>query len=91
MANVSVEKSAVVKSIALCNRTIQHYKQTAAYMEKQYREAGNGWHDAKYAQLGAVVNDCTTALKSPVAELEDCLRKLNELLKAIERYESENL
>lgn len=91
MANVSVEKSAVVKSIALCNHTIQQYKQTAAYMEKQYREAGTNWRDAKYAQLGVVVNDCTTALKAPVAELEECLRKLNEILKAIERYESENL
>lgn len=91
MANVSVEKSAVIKSIALCNHTIQQYKQTAVYMGKRYREAGVGWHDAKYAQLGAVINDCTSALNAPIAELEECLGKLNEILKAIERYENETL
>lgn len=91
MGNVSVEKSAVEKSIALCTRTIEQYKQTSGFLQKKYRDAGIGWHDEKYRQLGGLVNDCTTALNAPISELEECLHKLNEILKAIEKYESENL
>lgn len=91
MAKVSVEKSAVEKSIVLCEHTIRSYEEAAGYLEKQYRMAGSGWNDVKYRQLGEVVHDCTTALNRPVSELQECLDKLRMLLKAIEQYENENL
>lgn len=91
MATVSVEKSVVEKSIVLCDRTIQQYRQIAAYLDRQYLAAGNGWNDAKYRQLGNVVHGCTNALTRPLAELEECLGRLREFLKTIERYENENL
>lgn len=91
MAKVSVEKSAVEKSIALCESAIRNYEEAAGYLEKQYRIAGSGWNDDKYKQLGNVVQDCTTALNRPVSELEECLEKLRLMLKAIEQYENENL
>lgn len=91
MAAISVEKSAVEKSILLCERTIQQYRQIAAHLERQYRAAGSSWNDVKYRQLGNVVHDCTGALTHPLSELEECLGRLRVLLKAIERYENENL
>lgn len=91
MASVSVEKDVVRKSIVLCNKSIQQYKQSAQALERKYQEAGCSWHDVKYKQLGGVVQECTTALKTPVKELEECVRKLNELLKAMEKYENENI
>lgn len=91
MAKVSVERAVLVQSIALCNRSIQQYKQTSHSLEMKYREAGGNWHDEKYRQLGGVVNECITALNAPQKEMEECLDKLNELLKAIESYERENL
>ena len=91
MANVFVEKDVVRKSIVLCNKSIQQYKHTAQYLEKNYQDAGNTGRDVKYKQLGGVVQECTGALKTPVKDLEECVKKLNELLLAIEKYEGENM
>lgn len=89
MANV--EKNAVFKSIVLCKKTIEQYKQTSQYLKKQYLNAGTTWRDQKYNQLGLVLKDCTAAMHSPVKELEECVYSLNEILRAIEKYEKENL
>ena len=91
MANVSVEKDVVRKSIILCNRSINEYKKAARSLVEDYRVAGGSWSDAKYRQLGGLVAECTNSMKIPVTELEECVKKLNELLKAIEKYESENI
>ena len=42
MATVSVEKSVVEKSIVLCDRTIQQYRQVAAYLDRPAH-----WHGLK--------------------------------------------
>lgn len=90
MANVSVEKEAIAKSIAICNRSIQQHKQTITFLGRKYRETGTRWNDNKYVQLGRVLNDCAVALNTPLNELENCITTLNEIMKAIEKYESEN-
>lgn len=91
MASASVEKEAILRSIALCNHSIEQYKLTARTLASKYREAGNGWSDEKYRQLGNVINDCVGSLSSPLRELEESVTKLNEILRLIEMYENENL
>ena len=91
MANVSVEKSAVLGAISLCQQSIRQFEQASKSLSSKYRAAGSNWKDAKYSQLGGVVSDCTTALSRPVKELEECVRKLNMLLKEIEEYEKVDL
>lgn len=91
MATVSVEKEAILRSIALCNRSMEQYKITARTLALKYREAGCDWRDEKYAQLGNVINDCIGSLTSPLREFEESVNKLNEILKLIEMYENENL
>lgn len=91
MANVSVEKSAVVSAISLCNQSIRQFDQVSKSLLSKYRTAGSSWNDSKYKQLGGIVNDCTTALILPVKELEGCITKLNALLKEIEEYEKISL
>lgn len=91
MANVSVEKVAVTSAISLCKQSIQQFNQASKSLSTKYQAAGGTWKDAKYKQLGSIVNDCTTALNKPIKELQDCVTKLNALLKAIEGYENTNL
>lgn len=91
MEKVSVEKDVIRKSMELCNQAIKQYKQSSQVLERKYQEAGSTWRDMKYKQLGGVVHECTTALKTPIKELEECVMKLNKLLNSIERYESENI
>lgn len=91
MAEVSVEKSGVIGAIALCRQSIQQFDQASKLLLSKYQMAGSSWRDVKYQQLGGIVNDCTTALNRPVKELEECIIKLNEILKVIESYENVGL
>lgn len=87
MPGVSVSAQAVAGAISLCKQSIQSFTNTSKSLGNKYQAAGTGWADSKYAQLGAVVKDCQTALNKPVKELEDCIKKLEALQKAITEYE----
>ena len=91
MANVSVEVSAVTSAISLCNQSIQQFNKASGELKKKYQGAGTSWKDAKYKQLGTIVSECSTALGKPVTELQDCIKKLESLKKAIEEYERINI
>lgn len=88
MANVSVEKAAVTRAISLCEHSINEFDRTSRDLKRTYDMAGAEWRDAKYQQLGGIVNDCTIALTKPIQELGDCITTLKALLKAIEAYEA---
>ncbi len=45
----------------------------------------------KYAALGGIVEECCSALTKPISELQECMVKLNDLLKAVSEYEQVNL
>ena len=91
MANVSVDKAAVTRAITLCEYSINEFGKTSHDLKRTYDMAGAGWRDAKYRQLGGIVNDCTTALTEPVEGLRDCIMTLKALLKEIEAYEALNM
>ena len=91
MAGVSVELAAVAGAISLCQQSIQQFNKASTELSRKYQSAGTSWKDNKYQQLGGIVNDCTTALNKPVKELEECVKKLTALKKAIEEYEKTNV
>lgn len=91
MAGVSVESAAVAGAISLCQQSILQFNKAAGDLTKKYQEAGTSWRDSKYQQLGVIVGDCTTALQKPVKELEDCVKKLTDLYKAISAYEQTSI
>ena len=91
MPGVSVELAAVAGAISLCNQSIQAFNKASADLKRKYQSAGSSWKDSKYQQLGGIVNDCTTALNKPIQELEDCVKKLTELQKAISEYEQTSI
>ena len=85
---VSVERSAVGNAIKICNQAIQGFQKASGDLQKKYQTAGSNWKDSKYAQLGGIVSDCNQALTKPISQLEECIRSLQELDKAIAAYES---
>jgi len=91
MANASVELAIVKNAQAVCNEGIQDLNRTAAKLQQHYLQAGERWKDKKYEQLGAIVHECSTALREPIQELVDCLSKLKEIETALSEYESANL
>lgn len=89
---VSVEKAAVQGGIGCCKTSIHELQSASSSLQRSYQQAGaGGWRDQKYAALGGIVEECCAALTRPVAELQECMVKLEALLKAISDYEQTSL
>ena len=91
MPGVSVEAAAVAGAISLCQQSIQNFNKASTDLSRKYQSAGSSWKDSKYQQLGGIVNECKTALDKPVKELEECVKKLTALQKAIAEYEQTSI
>lgn len=91
-SGVSVESAAVQGGISCCKTSIHELESASKSLQKSYQRAGsNGWKDQKYAALGGIVEECCSALTKPITELQGCMGKLEDLLKAVSSYEQVNL
>lgn len=91
-SGVSVEKAAIQGGIGCCKTSIHELREASRKLQRSYQQAGsNGWRDQKYAQLGGIVEECCSALTGPIGELEECMRNLDALLKAVIAYEETGL
>ena len=91
MSNVSVGLSVVQNAQTVCNEAIQDLGNAATKLQQRYLQAGDGWKDAKYSQLGGIVHECSTAIRNPIQELLECLNKLKSIEAVLQEYESTNL
>lgn len=91
-SGVSVESAAVQGGIGCCKTSIHELQSASSSLMRGYQQAGSGgWRDQKYAALGGIVEECCSALTKPVGELQECMKKLEDLLKAVNAYESTSL
>jgi len=91
-SGVSVERAALQGGIGCCKTAIHELESASRNLERSYQQAGaGGWQDSKYAALGGIVEECCSSLAKPVAELQEAMAKLNDLLNAITEYEQINL
>jgi len=86
-----VELTIVKKAQSACNEAIQDLNSAAVKLQQRYLQAGDGWKDSKYAQLGGIVHECSSALRFPIEELIECLNKLKDIETVLSDYESTNL
>jgi len=91
MSNASVGLSIVKNAQAVCNEGIQDLNDAASKLQQRYLQAGDGWKDSKYAQLGGIVHECSSALRKPIEELFECLNKLKNIEAALSEYEGTSL
>ena len=91
MSGVSVEAAAVAGAISLCQQSIQQFNKASDDLNKKYQAAGTSWKDSKYQQLGGIVRECATALSNPIKQLEECVKSLAALQKAIAEYEQTSI
>ncbi|MCL2295363.1 MAG: hypothetical protein FWC36_10975 [Spirochaetes bacterium] len=91
MAQVSVGKEAIRKAEKICNEVIQDLSKSTLRLDQSYKDAGQGWRDQKYNQLGIIVKECTDKLREPKDALFEILEKLVEIYKTLEEYEKVNL
>lgn len=89
---VSVEHAALQAGIGCCKVSIHELEQAARSLTTGYQQAGSGgWKDQKYAALGGIVEECCSALRQPISELEACMQSLENLLAAVDEYESTSI
>lgn len=91
MAGVSADIKTVQSGITICENSIRELERTAETLKSKYAEAGREFRDDKYRQLGNIVNECCSAVKSPEKEMTKCLEKLRALLKQVEAYENSSI
>lgn len=91
-SGVSVESVAIQGGIGCCKTSIHELEAASSSLQRSYQQAGSGgWKDQKYAALGGIVEECCRALTKPVNELQECMGKLQDLLAAVQEYESTSL
>ena len=91
-SEVSVSTDAIQGGIQCCKVSIQEMESSIKKLINSYRMAGSqGWQDQKYVALGNIVEDCCMAMKTPTGELQDCIVKLEELLRIVTEYENNSL
>lgn len=91
-SGVSVESAAIQGGIGCCKTSIHELEAASRNLKRNYQQAGSGgWKDQKYASLGGIVEECCRALTKPIGELQDCIGKLQDLLAAVQGYESTSL
>lgn len=90
-SEVAVERAAVQGGIGCCKTAIHELETASRDMKRSYQQAGSsGWKDKKYAELGGIVEECCSALTKPIADLQQCMSSLQDMLTAIDEYESES-
>lgn len=85
MANV--DSAAIQKAMQLCQQSITELQQASKGVESKYAQAGSGWKDSKYQQLGGIIGECVSALRAPISQLGECMNVLSQLAAAIGEYE----
>lgn len=91
-SEVSVSTTSIQGGIQCCKVSIQELENSIKKLIQSYQMAGSrGWQDQKYVALGRIVEDCCMAMKTPTGELQDCIVKLEELLKIVTEYENSSL
>lgn len=91
MNNVSTSSKMIIDAISLCNGAIQTLSATQRKMQSDYHSAESEWSDAKYRQLGEIVNDCSKEISQTIEELNRCLVPLKAMEQHIREYEETNL
>lgn len=86
MARVQGSPEAIAAMAQRIKGVINTGNQAVAQLTSAYRAAGSDWNDNKYKELGDVVNQAVSAIKSPMAELESAISKLNRMEADLRHY-----
>jgi len=91
MSSVILNSDTIDDSISICNDLIEMLSALQSDLQSKYRGLGSDWKDAKYQQLGDIVNECSSSIRKTLDELRHCLKPLRDIKKVINDYETTNL
>jgi len=91
VSNVSTSSRAIRDAIDICVRSIEILRSTTTGLRGKFVAAGADWNDAKYQQLGDIVNECGSAFEKAIRDLDGCLVPLSNMERFVQEYEDINL
>ena len=84
---ISVERAGLQSGVQVCKTCIHELQTTARSLQSSYQNAGAGWKDENYAKLGRIVEECISALKRPIPDIEESMETINEMLSIMDQAE----
>ena len=91
MPNVEVDSIYIENLLKDLDNGIVNIHQTILFINDSYRNLGTEWKDAKYKELGKIVDKCTEELGNLRNELFAAFEKLYSLFKIVLEYETIDL
>lgn len=91
MSNANVSSRAIIEAINICTEAINALRSIQKSMQDRYYEAGKGWSDSKYKQLGNIVCECNLSIAKSIRDLDGYIPPLTEIEQYIREYEEFNI
>jgi hypothetical protein len=91
MSRVNTNSQAIREAIDICVKAIEMLRSTNKKLRGNYVAAERDWNDAKYQQLGEIVNKCGSSFDKAIRGLDGCLVPLSSMAKFVQEYEGVNL
>ena len=89
MSGVDVSSEAIMNAQRACMSSIDVLKRSIEKLRQSIAECG--WKDDKFKQLHDIVQGCAIQLNAPINDLNNGVKKLDDIYKAIKEYEDTSL
>ncbi len=86
-SGISVERAGLQAGVQVCRTCIHELEAAVRDLKDSYANAGSGWHDENYAKLGRIVEECVSALKAPVPDIETSMQTINDMIRIMDQAE----
>ncbi len=85
-ANVELASlQAAQGGVKICKHELEDAIKT---LKNRYQYAATYWNDDKYLKLGVIIEDCCNDLSTPIREIDECIKGLKGMIRAVQDYES---
>ena len=91
MAKSGANPEAMDNMVQILTKFIDLQDNVVENLKTQYENVGEEWDDRKYEELGEVINQATTAIKSSYTTLSTCITKVQLLKSIMEDYLSQHM
>ncbi|MCL2399797.1 MAG: hypothetical protein FWC91_08665 [Defluviitaleaceae bacterium] len=89
MANVDVSSEIIANAQRACLNAIGVLEKSIERIRQSVADCG--WKDEKFNQLHNVAQGCAIELNNPIKDLNDGVKKLDEIYKVLNEYENTSL
>lgn len=91
MSGVSADSSGLLNTAKRLEATANRIEATRHSLIQRYQQMGAGWGDKKYQELGGILQECNTALRSVAMTMLQGEKSVLQLAQSLQDYENINL